>query len=87
MAKMLGILGIGGVGALAMKALGVSLIALMLSGLIGIKSLTSGGHEESHGHNVHYVQSHDSHSRKRREVYPGLRRKVIQNNQPYSGWM
>ncbi|KAL5284803.1 hypothetical protein ACFFRR_006861 [Megaselia abdita] len=87
MAKMLGILGIGGVGALAMKALGVSMIALMLSGLIGIKSLTSGHEESHHGHNVHYVQSHDNHSRRRREVYPGLKRKVSQSNHPYTGWM
>lgn len=46
-------MGFGAVGALAMKALGVSMMALMLSALVGLKKLTEGGGDG--GHQVHYV--------------------------------
>lgn len=46
-------LGLGGVGALALKALGVSLAALTLAAIVGLKKLTEGGGDG--GHQVHYV--------------------------------
>lgn len=51
---MLAALGLGGVGALALKALGVSLLALMLAGIVALKKLTEGGGDG--GHQVHYVR-------------------------------
>lgn len=46
-------LGLGGVAALALKALGVSLLALMLAGIVALKKLAEGGGDG--GHQVHYV--------------------------------
>lgn len=46
-------MGLGGVGALALKALGVSMMALMLASIVGLKKLTEGGGDG--GHSVHYV--------------------------------
>lgn len=46
-------MGLGGVGALAMKALGVSMMALMLASIVGLKKLSEGGGDG--GHSVHYV--------------------------------
>ncbi|XP_062705633.1 uncharacterized protein LOC115267375 [Aedes albopictus] len=43
MSKMLGALGFGAVAALAMKALGVSMMALVMAGVIGLKKLADGG--------------------------------------------
>ncbi|XP_055677160.1 uncharacterized protein LOC129786284 [Lutzomyia longipalpis] len=77
MAKMMAALGLGGVGALAMKALGVSMMALMLAAIIGIKKLAESGHDDG-GHHVQYVTAHDHH-RKRREVRRNL-------DMPYRGW-
>lgn len=51
--KMMAALGLGGVGALALKALGVSMMALMLAGIVALKKLTEGGGDG--GHSVHYV--------------------------------
>lgn len=50
---MLAAVGLGAVGALALKALGVSLAALLLAGLVALKKLTEGGGDG--GHQVHYV--------------------------------
>lgn len=47
-------MGLAGVGALALKALGVSLAALLLAGIVGLKKLTEGGGDG--GHQVHYVR-------------------------------
>lgn len=46
-------MGLGGVGALALKALGVSMMALMLASIVGLKKLAEGGGDG--GHSVHYV--------------------------------
>ncbi|XP_058443934.1 uncharacterized protein LOC131425790 [Malaya genurostris] len=43
MGKMLGALGVGSVAMLAMKALGVSMMALLLSSIIGLKKLSESG--------------------------------------------
>lgn len=51
---MMATMGLGGVAALAMKALGVSMMALMLAGIAGLKKLTEGGGDG--GHSVHYVR-------------------------------
>lgn len=51
---MLAALGLGAVGALALKALGASLAALLLAGLVALKKLTEGGGDG--GHQVHYVR-------------------------------
>lgn len=61
---MMASLGFGAVGALALKALGVSMMALMLSAIVGLKKLTEGGGDG--GHQVHYVSA--DHHRKRREI-------------------
>lgn len=53
--KMMAAMGLAGVGALAMKALGVSMAALMLAGIVGLKKLTEGGGDG--GHQVHYVSA------------------------------
>ncbi|XP_055383000.1 uncharacterized protein LOC129613100 [Condylostylus longicornis] len=87
MAKMMAALGLGGIGALAMKALGVSMMALMLAGIIGLKSLTHGGHEES-GHHVQYITAHEGHHRRRRN----LNHHILEHQTPseiplpYRGW-
>ncbi|XP_037884746.1 uncharacterized protein LOC119634578 [Glossina fuscipes] len=62
--KMMAVMGIGGVGALAMKALGVAMTALVLAGIIGMKSLMSHGHESSHS--VQYLTADGHHHRRRR---------------------
>lgn len=80
MGKMMAALGLGGVGALAMKALGVSMMALLLAGIVGIKKLAESGHDD--GHHVQYITAHESHHRKRRQV---------ENDDdiplPYKGWV
>lgn len=81
MGKMIGAIGLGGVGLLAAKALGVSMLALMLAAIIGIKKLAESGHDDG-GHQVHYVQAHGSeHHRKRRSVTDD------DIPLPYKGWV
>lgn len=75
MAKMMGALGFAGVGALAAKALGVSMMALLLSAVVGLKKLAEGGHGGGHS----------EHHRRRRDV--GGRPKVSQDGfLPYRAW-
>lgn len=57
MAKMMGALGFAGVGALAAKALGVSMMALLLSAVVGLKKLSEGGH--GGGHSDHHRRRRD----------------------------
>lgn len=57
MAKMMGALGFAGVGALAAKALGVSMMALLLSAIVGLKKLAEGGH--GGGHSEHHRRRRD----------------------------
>lgn len=57
MAKMMGALGFAGVGALAAKALGVSMMALLLSAIVGLKKLAEGGH--GGGHSDHHRRRRD----------------------------
>lgn len=68
MAKMIAALGFGGIGTIALKALGVATLALMLSAIIGIRSLTGSSHDE--GHHVSYVSlpHHGEHHRRRRDL-------------------
>lgn len=66
---------------LALKALGVSMLALMLSAIIGLKKLSEGGGDS--GHHVQYVTS--DHRRKRRD----LQQEEFDENViplPYRGW-
>uniref|UniRef100_A0A182MPW8 Uncharacterized protein n=1 Tax=Anopheles culicifacies TaxID=139723 RepID=A0A182MPW8_9DIPT len=88
MGKLLAALGFGGVGLLALKALGVSMIALLLSAILGLKKLTEHGdhkgrhndeHFEVHAENQH---GHEGGARKRRSVET----ETIANKMAYSGW-
>ncbi|XP_018797136.1 PREDICTED: uncharacterized protein LOC108974019 [Bactrocera latifrons] len=77
--KMMAVMSLGGIGAMALKALGVAMTALMLAGLMGMKSLMHGGHESSHS--VQYLSGGEGHHhmRRRRSSYDPLRL-------PYRGW-
>lgn len=78
MKKMLAVLGMGAVAAMAAKALGVALLALLLSALIGLKKLTESNQDES-SHHVQYVTAHQEHHRLRRGIDDDL-------PLPYRGW-
>lgn len=69
MAKMMAALGFGGIAAIAAKALGVAMMALMLSAIIGVKKLSEHGGDDG-GHHVSYVSipHHGEHHRRRREA-------------------
>ncbi|EDS30700.1 conserved hypothetical protein [Culex quinquefasciatus] len=54
MSKVLGALGFGGVALLAMKALGVSMMALLLSAILGLKKLTESGGDHKGRHNTEF---------------------------------
>ncbi|XP_065088810.1 uncharacterized protein Osi5 [Ochlerotatus camptorhynchus] len=56
MSKVLGALGFGGVAMLAMKALGVSMMALLLSVILGLKKLTEGGGDHKGRQNDEDIQ-------------------------------
>lgn len=76
--KMMAVMSLGGIGAMAMKALGVAMTALMMAGIVGIKSLMQHGHESSHS--VQYVtEEGHHHKRRRRSSYDPLRL-------AYRGW-
>lgn len=76
MAKMVGALGFAGVGALAAKALGVSMMALLLSAVVGLKKLAEGG---GHG------GGHSEHHRRRRDL--NLEAKAnLDDFLPYRAW-
>lgn len=78
MAKMVGALGFAGVGALAAKALGVSMMALLLSAVVGLKKLTEGGHGGGHS----------EHHRRRRDLTDYEESKVVTDDfLPYRAWL
>ncbi|XP_052890286.1 uncharacterized protein LOC128298559 [Anopheles moucheti] len=88
MGKLLAALGFGGVGLLALKALGVSMVALLLSAILGLKKLTEHGdhkgrhndeHFEVHAENEH---GHAGSARKRRSVETAS----ATNQMAYNGW-
>ncbi|XP_034127218.1 LOW QUALITY PROTEIN: uncharacterized protein LOC117583136 [Drosophila guanche] len=62
--KMMAVLGLGGIGALAMKALGVSMVALMMAGMLGLKTAAQQGGESSHS--ISYVTGEGHHHKRRR---------------------
>ncbi|XP_017967253.1 uncharacterized protein LOC108659042 [Drosophila navojoa] len=64
--KMMAVLGLGGIGALAMKALGVAMVALMMAGILGLKSASQQGHESSHS--ISYVTGEGHHHKRRRRA-------------------
>lgn len=68
MKKMLAALGMGAVAVMAAKALGVALLALLLSALVGVKKLSESGHDEG-SHHVQYVTA-EHHRRKRHNEQP-----------------
>ena len=84
-AKMMGLMGMAGIGALAMKALGVAMAALMMAGMVGLKSLSEKGNDQQH-HSVQYVAADAGghhHRRRRRDLF-------VEENSPlamvYRGW-
>ncbi|CAD6993246.1 unnamed protein product [Ceratitis capitata] len=91
--KMLAVMGLGGIGAMAMKALGVAMTALMMAGLVGLKSLMQHGHESSHS--VQYLTSEGHHHMRRRRsgtdslgmAYRGWLQRNIQREQKVAGEM
>ncbi|XP_071557014.1 uncharacterized protein [Temnothorax nylanderi] len=79
MGKMMAAMGFGALGLLAMKALMVSALALMLSLIVAVKKLASGG--EDHGHHVVYAQEVGHHHRKKRSIED-----VDSTQLPYRGY-
>ncbi|XP_016938127.3 uncharacterized protein Osi5 [Drosophila suzukii] len=77
--KMMAVMGLGGIAALAMKALGVSLVALMMAGMLGLKTAAQQGGETSHS--ISYVtgEGHGHHHKRRR-------RSTGQQPLAYRGW-
>lgn len=80
MKKMLAALGMGAVAVMAAKALGVALLALLLSALVGVKKLTESGHDEG-SHHVQYVTA-EHHRRKRQNQMFDQQQTPL----PYRGW-
>ncbi|KAH8312512.1 hypothetical protein KR044_011139 [Drosophila immigrans] len=81
--KMMAVLGLGGIGALAMKALGVAMVALMMAGMLGLKSAAQQGNESSHS--ISYVTG-EGHHHKRRRRAAGRIQVVSEQSSPYRGW-
>ncbi|EDV90719.1 uncharacterized protein LOC6569679 [Drosophila grimshawi] len=81
--KMMAVLGLGGIGALAMKALGVAMMALMMAGIVGLKSAAQHGNESSHS--ISYVTGEGHHHKRRRRAARHLQ---VVNEQPlaYRSW-
>nr|NP_001189183.1 osiris 5, isoform B [Drosophila melanogaster]ADV37274.1 osiris 5, isoform B [Drosophila melanogaster] len=75
--KMMAVMGLGGIAALAMKALGVSLVALMMAGMLGLKTAAQHGGESSHS--ISYVTGEGHHHKRRR-------RSSGQQPLAYRGW-
>ncbi|CRK92106.1 CLUMA_CG005654, isoform A [Clunio marinus] len=87
MGKMMAAMGLAGVGALAAKALGVSMMALMLAGIVALKKLTE-GHGDG-GHQVHYVSAGGDHHRRRRSAEYSNERSDVHDSiapLPYRGY-
>ncbi|XP_062540354.1 uncharacterized protein LOC134208385 isoform X2 [Armigeres subalbatus] len=78
-AKMMGTLGFGAITALAFKALGVSTMALILAGIIGLKKLAEGDgdHKGRQVIDASYKEYYDRASVERRRR---------SSNAPYRGW-
>ncbi|KRG00478.1 uncharacterized protein Dwil_GK26924, partial [Drosophila willistoni] len=64
--KMMAVVGLGGIGALAMKALGVAMVALMMAGMLGLKTAAQHGNESSHS--ISYVTGKGHHHKRRRRA-------------------
>ena len=79
MGKMMAALGFGGVSLLAMKALAVSMMALMLAGILGLKKLTEHGKGRNNDDGSSVESLFDNYPRRRRGV-----ERVVQG--PYRGW-
>ncbi|XP_053672242.1 uncharacterized protein LOC128722590 [Anopheles nili] len=84
MGKLLAALGFGGVGLLALKALGVSMVALLLSAILGLKKLTEQGDHKGRYNDEHFElhsddgqHGHDGNARRRRSAA---------NQLAYKGW-
>ncbi|XP_034484430.1 uncharacterized protein LOC117789507 [Drosophila innubila] len=86
--KMMAVLGLGGIGALAMKALGVAMMALLMAGMLGLKTVAQQGHETSHS--ISYVTGEGHHHKRRRRSADSIQVVSEQRHQqplPYRGWM
>lgn len=77
MAKMMGALGFAGVGALAAKAMGVSVLALLLSAIVGLKKLADGGHGGG---------GNSEHHRRRRDLTNAESKGPQDDFLPYHAW-
>ncbi|KAH8288325.1 hypothetical protein KR054_001157 [Drosophila jambulina] len=66
--KAMAVMGLGGIAALAMKALGVAMVALMMAGILGLKTASQHGGESSHS--ISYVtgEGHGHHHKRRRRA-------------------
>uniref|UniRef100_A0A182SDS2 Uncharacterized protein n=1 Tax=Anopheles maculatus TaxID=74869 RepID=A0A182SDS2_9DIPT len=88
MGKLLAALGFGGVGLLALKALGVSMVALLLSAILGLKKLTEQGDHKGRHNDEHFEvhseghHGHDGGARKRRSAET----ETLANQMAYHGW-
>lgn len=85
--KMMAVLGLGGIGALAMKALGVAMVALLMAGMLGLKTAAQQGHETSHS--ISYVTGEGHHHKRRRRAADNIQVVTEQRHQlplPYRGW-
>ncbi|XP_049547965.1 uncharacterized protein LOC125959197 [Anopheles darlingi] len=86
MGKLLAALGFGGVGLLALKALGVSMVALLLSAILGLKKLTEHGDHKGRHNDEHFEVHSEDHvehgARKRRSVED----EAAANEMAYGGW-
>ncbi|EAT37361.1 AAEL010628-PA [Aedes aegypti] len=87
MSKMLGALGFGAVAALAMKALGVSMMALVMAGVIGLKKLADGGgdHKGRQNHDAD-IQVLDGGYGDHYDRVSSVRRRRSLSNLAYRGW-
>ncbi|XP_055586638.1 uncharacterized protein LOC129739241 [Uranotaenia lowii] len=94
MSKLLGALGFGGVALLAMKALGVSMLALMLSAILGLKKLAEGGEHKGRQNAELRVAAGESggHESDHQGGYTTIaesshsKRRRRSTNSPYRGW-
>lgn len=64
LSKTMAIMSLGGVGVLAMKALGIAMTALMMAGMVGLKTMTNRSSESTHS--VQYVTADGHHHIRRR---------------------
>ncbi|KAH8406951.1 hypothetical protein KR222_001255 [Zaprionus bogoriensis] len=88
--KMMAVLGLGGIGALALKALSVAMVALLMAGVLGLKTAAQQGQESSHS--ISYVTGEGHHHKRRRRAAYDLQvlseqPQPQQHSMPYRAWL